>query len=181
MATFALGVIISIQSGCENKKGKQTGQREESNVSGLVEEKVKPPEDPLVWCEELTSCADGTYYVVSGKSRFYWLIEGKAIPVDFEGQFIDEILGADMDGGVYVISDKHLFYVKSGKATKVRVVKQIDAPLATNPVLKNSLLWSILSKYGGSAYKKGLLDGRKEGYETGHEEGYEEGREAGEK
>lgn len=114
------------------------------------------------------ACADGTAYMLDSNQRLVWMVGDKAVRVECEDTFwaydMESFL-ADAVGGLYAMGETDLWYIKDGKAAKVREVAldQIDAE--EHSLTPATRLWSFLSAYGQSAYDLGQGQGFEEGLE----------------
>ena len=115
------------------------------SCSGKKEEAEPAPEGPTYSAyADFRRCADGTLYYIAEDETIYWIVKGKATPVEVPGG-IAGMFDAEADpwGGLYVMGETDLFYLYAGKAIKVPVVKY-DQILGTDYIVTpDTFRWSI--------------------------------------
>ena len=153
------GLVILAIGGCDSKQ-KQTQKPA----------KTKSEKDPLqTYSPTFQACADGTAYMVAEDSLLLWLVDGKAVKVicddDLSLATVSERI-SDPAGGMYLMGEKHFWYVKAGKATKVSEVPLSQIQPQVHQVSKASLLWSLLQRFGTSVFQAG----EESGYDAGLED-----------
>ena len=90
-----------------------------------------------------------------------WFVESEAFVVACDDTFFPwgRALFADANGGVYAAGDKHLWYVKAGKATQVKPASASEIPTSLPAVTAGHRAWSVLAAHGSTAYAAGYDDG----------------------
>jgi len=141
---------------------------------------------------QLVPCADGTLYLLPGQfsssNTLYWLARDTAARVSFPdanelgaADDLDDVLYfrtkalPDAFGGVYIQGRTHLWYVKDGHPTQVRLVEDTKGTTQPSAVTRNSLYWAcrLLDQ---QAQEKAREEARQEGRVEGLKQGLEEGR-----
>ena len=136
-----------------------------ANRANPVAEEVK---DPFVSIEPISyNCCDGTTYLV-GDSGVFWLVKGKAVNVKLDEDMPRfNHITSDPHGGAYLMSKKHLWYLKDGNATRVTEVPLSDVKPEDHAMTRATVLWSALRGYGHVQYDEGYTAGYDEGYDAG--------------
>jgi hypothetical protein len=111
------------------------------------------------------ACADGTLYGIRVDGTAYWLVAGQMVTVACPDDlmYFGQEPQADARGGLYVSGKEHLWYLFKGRATQVREVPLGKIDGNDHAVTPQTVTWSVLRKYGTSAYDAGLDAGKEAG------------------
>jgi len=171
--------VIALFCGCNqgNETPKKVAEIEKqiADAQKPIQPKNAVPVDPLVEleCPEFHAVADGTLYAEKwdNGTQFYWLVGTKAVHValdDFKKEDFPSSY-ADSKGGLYVRGHTHLWYLKDGIATQVRVVSPGEVTPEEYRRTAATAFWSVLKEYGKTAYEAGKEAGYDRGYDAGKE------------
>jgi len=109
-------------------------------------------------------CADSTAYMIDEDGVIVWLVGGKAVPVELPDTFSYEVSACiDASGGMYLMGDTHLWYVKAGKPRALEPVDRSDIQPSEHKVTQRSTQWSLLRAYAKAIYDKGHSSGVDDG------------------
>jgi len=137
------------------------------------EKPADPVREAIGFMHKVAACSDGTIYVAGEtSSKVLWLVNGKAVIITIDDEtcwgFPKPI--SDFNGGVYVVGENRLWYLKSGVAKPVAPVSVSAIPPDEHKVTAQSANWAALTTYGREQFDKGLEEGLEEGLEAGRDE-----------
>jgi len=179
---LALGLLFCVL-GCERDAPKPPPKPAEDKETAKKE--AAKPRDPLAKSDfadvQFVPAADGTVYFFL-ESKAFWLVDGEATQVtDNEGPSTEEELCGtanylDANGGLYVSTSEHLWYLKDGRAKKISVVDRASLTNKSPKVSTRTLLWAVRHHREELIREKASESGEQMGRDAGYEQGLEEGR-----
>ncbi|HUX02791.1 MAG: hypothetical protein WBD63_05735 [Phycisphaerae bacterium] len=126
------------------------------------------PADPVIealgFLDAEAACSDGTIYVADAFSgKVVWLVNGEAVIITLDDKtedFLSFKLISDFNGGVYVVGENRLWYIKSGVAKPVSPVSVSAISPDEHKVTAQSANWAALITYGREQFDEGYEAGR---------------------